>query len=486
MGLGRPAAGSTVRRRRLVLGLVVAAAVGAGVAVAASGGGGAGGLGLPPLPTAGGATSPGRTDRLGYLPARQADFIARAAAGEAHVLYAKSPGGVVATAVRVARWRGLIQRVTAGTDVDPDTLEAIVFLESAGYPNAIAGPDPSAAAGLTQIVASTGQALLGMHIDLARSAELTRQILAAAGNGNARQVVRLEAQRAKIDDRFDPAKALAATIRYLDQARARFGRLDLAVESYHMGIGNLTQVLSLYDGGAPVPYVQLYFDTAPDHHPTAYRLLSSFGDDSWTYYWRVLAAEQIMRLYRSAPAQLARQAGLQTSSGSAAELLHPPDQTPAYPDPAALDRAYAARQLTPLPANPQQVGLRYDPAMGGLAPRLGVAPALYRGLRPVALQLLLELAARVRALTTGQPTLTVTSTVADRRYQQLEGANDPPAAAGWSFTLARRYASGRQAEALQAMLDRLQALNLIAWERYPAEIEVTVASDAGQVLASGP
>ena len=28
------------------------------------------------------------------------------------------------------------------------------------------------------------------------------------------------------------------------------------------------------------------------------------------------------------------------------------------------------------------------------------------------------------------------------------------------------------------MLDRLQALNLIAWQRFPQTIEVTVASDA--------
>jgi hypothetical protein len=36
------------------------------------------------------------------------------------------------------------------------------------------------------------------------------------------------------------------------------------------------------------------------------------------------------------------------------------------------------------------------------------------------------------------------------------------------------------------MLDRLQALNLIAWHRYPLEIGVTVASDAGQAIVNGP
>ena len=83
-------------------------------------------------------------------------------------------------------------------------------------------------------------------------------------------------------------------------------------------------------------------------------------------------------------------------------------------------------------------------------------------------------------------TLIVTSAVSDKRYQELLGVSDPAAAAGWSFTIARSYASPAQADAFQAMLDRLQALNLIAWQRFPSEIEITVASDASQALVHGP
>ncbi|HEY2160334.1 MAG TPA: hypothetical protein VGH24_03435, partial [Solirubrobacteraceae bacterium] len=135
--------------------------------------------------------------------------------------------------------------------------------------------------------------------------------------------------------------------------------------------------------------------------------------------------------------------------------------------------------------NQTALGLAYDPGMGSYASRLGVTRSLYRGLQPVALDMLIELAARVRSLSGGAAPLTVTSTAADRRYQQLIGSNDPPASDGWSFTIARRYVSGAQANAFQAMLDRLQALNLIAWQRYPDEIEVTVASGADRVIAGG-
>jgi hypothetical protein len=101
--------------------------------------------------------------------------------------------------------------------------------------------------------------------------------------------------------------------------------------------------------------------------------------------------------------------------------------------------------------------------------------------------MLVALAARVRALShLPNSTLTVTSAVSDERYQQALGVSDPPAAAGWSFTIARHYAGRAQAAAFQAMLDRLQALNLIAWERFTSVIEITVASDASQALVHGP
>jgi hypothetical protein len=441
--------------------------------------------GVPPLPPAGVAARPAG-DPFVYLPARHAAFVARATTGNAHVLFEKSPGGAYATAARVARLRRLIDAAVAGTNVAPNTLEGIVFLESAGDPNALAGSDPANAAGLTQIVAETGQSLLGMHIELAKSRQLTGLIERANASGQAGQVTRPERERAKVDERFSPPRALAATVRYLELARARFGRADLAVVSYHMGIGNLQDVLDAYDGGPPVPYVQLFFDTAPHHHSAAYALLSGFGDDSWTYYWRVLAAEQIMRLYRTSPRKLASLAALQTAAGSAAYVLHPPDPAATFGNPQQLQIAYARRLLVPLPSNSHALGIAYGRGIGSLARRLGVSRALYRGLRAPARTLLIELGARVRALADGAAPLTVTSAVLDQRYQRMLGINDPTTAEGWSFTIARRYVSGSQAAAFQAVLDRLQSLDVIAWQRYPDEIEVTVASDAARVLDHGP
>jgi hypothetical protein len=413
--------------------------------------------------------------------------VARAIGGSDHVLYVKSPGGALATAARVAQFRPMIDQAVAGTGLDPSMVEALVFVESAGRPDVIVGGDPANASGLTQILASTGTSLLGMHVDLARSRKLTGQIFLASAHGQAGKVARLQRARATIDDRFDPRKALIGTVHYLETAQRDLGRTDLAFESYHMGIGNLQRVLDLYDGGRAVPYPQLYFDTAPDHNPAAFALISSFGDDSSLYYWRLLGAQRIMRLYRTDRGALQRLNALQTATDSGAYVLHPPDAVHRFTNPDALDRAYAARAVLPLPSDPARLGLRYDPGIGSLASRLHFTPALYRGLRPAALDLLIELAARVRELSKlPRSTLSVVSAVSDAHSQGLLGVSDPPAAAGWSFTIARRYVSRAQADAFQAMLDRLQALDLIAWERFPSEIEVTVASDAPQALVHGP
>jgi hypothetical protein len=53
-------------------------------------------------------------DPWAYQPDREREFEARAAAGHSHVVYVKSPGGIVATARRVERWRPQVEAVADG------------------------------------------------------------------------------------------------------------------------------------------------------------------------------------------------------------------------------------------------------------------------------------------------------------------------------------------------------------------------------------
>src|SRR4051812_521489 len=226
------------------------------------------------VPTPPGTKLPPLRDPFTYDPKRRAEFEARAAAGNAHVLFARSPGGAFATAARVARWRPQVDAAAKAAGVDPARLEALIFLESAGRADAVAPQGTEGAAGLTQIVAGTATQLLGMHVDVARSSRLSRRI---ANANSLKAVRRLQARRRAADDRFVPARALAATGRYLDMAKTRFGSDDLAFVSSHRGMGNLESVLRASAGGdlpRGLHYAQVYFAPSPTRHAAAYDRLS--------------------------------------------------------------------------------------------------------------------------------------------------------------------------------------------------------------------
>jgi hypothetical protein len=479
------------RRRRVVFASLFAVAVVALVALL-TGHEGRSHVAIP-------SVSPG-FDPLAFQPSHATEVERNAAAGLSQVLYAKSPGGVAASAARTAGYRRLIDAVAGAIGEDPNSLESIVFVESAGRPDVIAGPDPAAAAGLGQILAETGRKLLGMHIDLRASRKITRKIARRGAGMAAARVQRLLAERRHVDARFDPRGAIGGLARYLRIAHAHFGRWDLAVASYHMGIGNLEGVLRAYLGDrsstpiktlvsrAGLSYARLYMDSTPLHHQTAYRLLSRFGDESPTYYWKVLAAEQIMRLFRRDRGQLELLATLHREKASAEDVLHPEGQTKVFEDPASLRSAESAREIVPIPDDPARYGFRVDSGMGQLAGTIGQRPSLYRGLRPEALHLLSYLATAVRQISGERSPLTITSTVRDRSYQRLLIGQGPEATRGYSlhttgfaFDVLRRYSDGAQALALQFMLDRLQALNLIAWVREPEAIHIAVSGNASSL-----
>ncbi len=480
-----------VRRRRLVAAaaIIVVVAVAASVAVWSLDGGDSTAVLVPRAQ----ATT---LDALAYDDSQAEDLEQQAAFGLSHPLYARSPGGVFTTAQRAEAFRPLVEQAVADSGFGADLVEAIVFLESGGRPDVIAGDDPVAASGLTQILAETAQNFLGMSVDLNQSRALTVRIAGAVQRGNVAQAERLRERRRAIDARFDPEQALAGTIRYLSAARERLGRDDLAVVSYHMGIGNLTNILRAYASADPdtaVPdlveeqdlsWVRVFFDTAPDRSSAAHELLARLGDDSPTYYWRVLAAQEIMQLYRDDPERLQELDVLHGSKGSAEEVLHPPSETERFADGADLARAWETHDLQPLPSD-SGLGFAVDRTMGELAPQLGQPEELYRGLRAEALALLVYMAGRVQALSGATQPLKVTSTVRDDAYQRLLRDGNPEATHGYSlhttgyaFDIRRRYESGAQAQAFQFELDDLTARGLIAWIREPAAIHVTAGPAA--------
>ena len=429
-------------------------------------------------------------DPLAWTASRQDEFEIRAATGASHVIYEMSPGGVVASAERTAEYRPQIEAAAVRHGIDPDTLEAVIFLESAGRPYVSAGPTPEAASGLAQIIPSTAIDLLGMEVDLPASIALTKRIAAAR---DPELVERLRAERAAVDERFDPGKAIEGAARYLEIASKRFRADDLAVASYHMGIGNLESVLRAYAdvGGSPpigalvgeqgLSYARVYFDSSPYQDRDAYELLTGFGDESSEYLWKVRASERILSLYRDDPDRLAEIADLATAKATLEEFFHPASETEIFDDPGEIEDEVADGDLAPLPFDPG-LGWVPDKDLGELADELGQDPHLYRALRPEALATLSYLAGIVLYESNEPAPLLVTSAVRDREYQELLVQSNPQATeeyslhtTGWSFDIRREYASKAQARAFQHALDRLSALALIDYAFEPGAIHVTVS-----------
>ena len=109
-----------------------------------------------------------------------------------------------------------------------------------------------------------------MHVDVADSQRLTRRIARADGRAPPPAREELRARRRRVTSASTPQGAGGGPATCAI-AMERFGREDLAVVSYHMGIGNLENVLDAY-GEGDASWTQVYFDATPDstiQRPTA-------------------------------------------------------------------------------------------------------------------------------------------------------------------------------------------------------------------------
>ena len=272
----------------------------------------------------------------------------------------------------------LIEAEARRSDLDPDMLEALVFLESAGRPDAVAGKDLESAAGLTQIIAGTGAGLLDMKVDVAAehaadpghpAGRPPRRRAAGAPPGGSPPARGRALRPAQGAGRHRPLPALRprpARARGPGLRRLPHGRGEPPARAGPARRGR-------------IPYAQLYFDSTPTSHRRTFVFFSTLSDGSANYLWRVLAAREIMRLHRSDPAELGRRAELYTAKASAEEVLHPQEDTEQFEEPADLEEALDSGDLRPFAEDVTEAGLRRDPRMGELAPRLEAEPRLYRG-----------------------------------------------------------------------------------------------------------
>jgi hypothetical protein len=342
---------------------------------------------------------------------------------------------------------------------------------------------PRGAVGLTQLSPRPAR-ILGLHVKRARSSALTNRIARAESRGAFVTARQLRRWRLRYDQRFSASRSLHATVRYLERARVALGRRDLAVQSYDLGIGAMRRAVHSY-GTAKPTYAQLYFGSSPDRHARAWRTLQSGG----TYYWKVLAAKRVMTLYRRDASALRFEELQQAKKLSAEEVLHPRFRTFRFSSPAAIVRGWRGHVLRAIPVDTAKTHIAIGPFFGDQAYKLGRSRRLYRGLRPATLDVLLYIGKRVHQLSGARKPLILTSALRDNVYQRVLMRVNANAArsysihtTGYAFDIARAYSTARQAAAFQFVLDRLVAVNAIAYIREAAAIHVAVAADAQKKL----
>jgi len=378
-----------------------------------------------------------------------------AAVGFDRSIFSYSPGGVVGTAVRVARWKPLIVRAARGSGISPNLVEAMVFVESSGYRDAVGS---GRRVGLLQLTPWSARSL-GVRVSRRKA-----RVLASA--------------RHRVDDRYRAVPSLRAAVRYLVHARHRLGRADLAVASYHLGVKNLV----LATGGESVSFASLYFGAAPDRDGGAWRRLNRNGENARDYYWRVLAAQRVMRLYRHDRSALIYEDELQARKNSAEEVMHPHAVTPRFHRPLDLVRAWKRHTLKRIPSDTRATHIAFAGSFAQMAPKLRRSRRLYHGLRPSAERVLMFIGRRVHELSHSRRPLILTSAVRDDVYQRRLMRVNANAAhsysihtTGFAFDIARSYATRRQAAAFEYVLERLEALRVIAYIREAQAIHVAVA-----------
>ena len=167
-------------------------------------------------------------------------------------------------------------------------------------------------------------------------------------------------------------------------------------------------------------------------------------------------------------------------------MLHPRASTDVFDDAGELEDAYAGGELRPLPSNLARARTAASTGAWASSPggsrstassTAGCAPRRWRCSPTSA-----EACSASRARARRSPSRAACATSA---YQDLLARRNSEATrayslhtTGYSFDIRRLYRSKRQAEAFQYLLDRLQALNLIAWVREPGAIHITASSEA--------
>ena len=244
-------------------------------------------------------------DPFAYDEDAEAEMVRRAAAGTSHALYARSPGGATATARRVAAWRPQVEsrgarggrgrRPGGGPRVPGERRPPRRHGRQHGGRRRASRRSSPRRARTCSACTSTSSAAPG-----SRGASPAPRPAGAATSSPA-----CRRERRAADERYDPAKALAGTGRYLAFARARLGRRTSRWPPTTWASATSRRSSPWRERRSRPTRASTSTPRRRATRPSS-SASRSFGDESSTYLCKVHAAAEIMRLYRRDPSRLAR------------------------------------------------------------------------------------------------------------------------------------------------------------------------------------
>ena len=189
-------------------------------------------------------------------------------------------------------------------------LQAMAYLESWGIANA---ESPAGPRGILQIAEATGKHM-GLRIVYATRHRVTKTKTAVRNKHGKlvyRTVRHTETYTVLVrDDRLKPEKAIPAAAMYLAGMEQRYGGRDWAIWAYHCGEGCVADFRAMAKNtkgldDPPASVAKVFFGCNPVWNRELCEAIHAQMDRDYspTYWFRVMRAEQLLRMYREDPAE---------------------------------------------------------------------------------------------------------------------------------------------------------------------------------------
>jgi len=191
-------------------------------------------------------------------------------------------------------------------------IEAIIYLESWGDPNA---ESPAGPKGIMQISEATAHDM-GLSIVHATKYRITREKVLVKGKKGTKPKYKTMTHKEPYtvlvrDDRLVPDRAIPAAARYLASNERKFGGEDWSIFAYHCGTGCVTMMKDLTSRARGIPsdeitVPRMFFSCSPTWNRELYQAIQQqmLRDYSPTYYFRIQRAAELLALYRRDPDEL--------------------------------------------------------------------------------------------------------------------------------------------------------------------------------------